>query len=217
LVIELVPLRHALRSESVDPKRNESEPIPNGNPECRLDLVERGGQARVTHVADVSARTLREAIAKHAHKCSTMNTDDALAYYHMSKEFAAHGVVNHSADEYVSKDGTVHIQSAEAFFAILKRGVMGSFHSISEQHLQRYLDEFAFRWNNRSSLGVEDTTESLEPRSRCRNAGFTSGLLRSSRSLLLVFYSTAHVRSSGHRPCRRRMAFNCPVGNSPRR
>ena len=67
------------------------------------------------------------------------------------------GVVNHSADEYVSKDGKTHIQSAEAFFAILKRGVMGSFHSISEQHLQRYIDEFAFRWNTRSALGVEDT------------------------------------------------------------
>ena len=48
------------------------------------------------------------------------------------------------------------MQSAEAFFAILKRGVMGSFHSISEQHLQRYVDEFAFRWNARSALGVED-------------------------------------------------------------
>ena len=56
----------------------------------------------------------------------------------------------------MSKDGETHIQSAEAFFAILKRGVMGTFHSISEQHLQRYLDEFAFRWNNRSALGVED-------------------------------------------------------------
>ena len=85
-----------------------------------------------------------------------MDTDDALAYYHMSKEFAAHGVVNHSAGEYVSKDGQSHIQSAEAFFAILKRGVMGSFHSVSEQHLQRYVDEFAFRWNHRSALGVED-------------------------------------------------------------
>ena len=68
-------------------------------------LVERGGQMRATHVADVSARTLRKAIAKHVAKGSTMNTDDALAYYHMSKEFAAHGVVNHSKDEYVSKDG----------------------------------------------------------------------------------------------------------------
>lgn len=75
----------------------------------------------------------------------------------MSKEFAAHGTVNHSQDEYVSKDGKTHIQSAEAFFAILKRGVMGSFHSISEQHLQRYINEFAFRWKHRSALGVENT------------------------------------------------------------
>jgi hypothetical protein len=48
------------------------------------------------------------------------------------------------------------VQSAEAFFAILKRGIYGSFHSASEQHLQRYVDEFVFRWNNRLSLGVED-------------------------------------------------------------
>ena len=119
-------------------------------------LVERGGQIRVSHVPDVSAKTLRAAIAKNVATGTTMNTDDALAYYHMSKEFAAHGVVNHSKDEYVSKDGKTHIQSAEAFFAILKRGVMGSFHSVSEQHLQRYVDEFAFRWNARSALGVED-------------------------------------------------------------
>ena len=105
---------------------------------------------------NVTAKTLREAIAKHVDNRSTMNTDDALAYYHMSREFAAHGVVNHSAGEYVSKDGATHIQSAEAFFAILKRGVMGSFHSVSEQHLQRYVDEFAFRWNNRERLGVSD-------------------------------------------------------------
>lgn len=119
-------------------------------------LVERGGHVRATHVADVSAKTLRATIAKHVAKGTKMDTDDALAYYHMSKEFAAHGVVNHSAGEYVSKDGQSHIQSAEAFFAILKRGVMGSFHSVSEQHLQRYVDEFAFRWNHRSALGIED-------------------------------------------------------------
>ena len=119
-------------------------------------LVERGGEVRAAHVPNVSAKTLRKAIAKHVAQGTTMNTDDALAYYHMSKEFAAHGVVNHSRDEYVSKDGKTHIQSAEAFFAILKRGVMGSFHSVSEQHLQRYVDEFAFRWNARSALGVED-------------------------------------------------------------
>ena len=119
-------------------------------------LVERGGEVRAKHVPDVSAKTLRKAIAKNVDPKSTMNTDDALAYYHMSREFAAHGVVNHSRGEYVSKDGKAHIQSAESFFAILKRGVTGSFHSVSEQHLGRYVDEFAFRWNTRSSLGIED-------------------------------------------------------------
>lgn len=119
-------------------------------------LVERGGKVRAKHVADVTAKTLRSSIQKNVDPKSTMNTDEALAYYHMRKQFAAHRSVNHSAGEYVSKDGEAHIQSAEAFFSILKRGVMGSFHSISEQHLQRYVDEFAFRWNTRSALGVED-------------------------------------------------------------
>lgn len=67
------------------------------------------------------------------------------------------GVVNHSRGEYVSKGGNAHIQSAESFFAILKRGVTSSFHSISEQQLGRYVDQFAFRWNTRSSLGIGDT------------------------------------------------------------
>ncbi len=121
-----------------------------------VELVERDGQVRAKHVADVTAKTLRAVIAKHVDPKSTMNTDDALAYYHMSKEFAAHVAVNHSKGEYVSKDGKSHINTAEAFFAILKRGVMGSFHSISEQQLDLYVAEFAFRWNARSALGVED-------------------------------------------------------------
>jgi hypothetical protein len=65
--------------------------------------------------------------------------------------------VAHTLGEYVTDDGLAHTNTAEVFFAILKRGVMGSFHSISEQHLQRYCDEFAFRWNHRSALGIEDT------------------------------------------------------------
>ena len=73
-------------------------------------LVERGGAVRASHVPDVTAKTLRKAIAKHVDPKSTMNTDDALAYYFMSREFAAHGTVNHSQGEYVSKDGKTHIQ-----------------------------------------------------------------------------------------------------------
>jgi ISXO2-like transposase domain len=61
-----------------------------------------------------------------------------------------------SADEYVRLGGFVHVNSAENYFSIFKRGVIGTFHHISEQHLDRYLAEFDFRYNNRSGLGVED-------------------------------------------------------------
>lgn len=117
-------------------------------------LVEPGGHLRATHVPDVSAKTLREVLKKHADPKSALHTDDALTNLSLGKDFAAHQTVVHSQDEYY-RDG-VGVQSAEAFFAILKRGVMGSFHSVSEQHLQRYVDEFAFRWNTRASLGIED-------------------------------------------------------------
>ncbi len=119
-------------------------------------LVERGGKVRASHVPDVSAKTLRKVLAKHADKRSTLNTDDALTNLWIGEDFADHGTVVHSLREYVSKDGKTHTQTVESFFAILKRGVMGSFHSISERHLQRYVDEFAFRWDHRSALGIED-------------------------------------------------------------
>ena len=123
-------------------------------------LVERGGQMRVKHVADVTAKTLRHNLVTMASRQSELHTDDALAYYHLGKEFAKHRAVNHSQDEYF-KDGA-GVQSAEAFFAILKSGVYGTFHSVSEAHLQKYCNEFAFRWNTRSSLGVEDTQRAEE-------------------------------------------------------
>ena len=123
-------------------------------------LVERGGQIRVKHVADVTAKTLRQNLVTMASRKSELHTDDAIAYYWLGKEFAKHKSVNHSQDEYF-KDGA-GVQSAEAFFAILKRGVYGTFHSVSEAHLQKYCNEFAFRWNTRSSLGVEDTQRAEE-------------------------------------------------------
>jgi hypothetical protein len=76
-------------------------------------------------------------------------TDDSTWSRLAGKAYAQHETVKHSLGEYVSKDGISHIQTAESFFSLLKRGIMGSFHSVSEAHLQRYADEFAFRWNHR--------------------------------------------------------------------
>ena len=83
-------------------------------------------------------------------------TDGAQAYIRIGDEFAGHDRLDHSAEEYV-RDGWKHSNTAESFFAILKRGVYGNFHSVSEAHLQRYLDEFDFRYNHRIALGVDDT------------------------------------------------------------
>jgi hypothetical protein len=119
--------------------------------------VERGGRVRAKHVADVTAKTLKKNLKELADNKSALHTDDSLANLSVGKDFADHRTVAHTLGEYVTKDGLAHTQTIESFFAILKRGVFGSFHSVSEQHLQRYVDEFAFRWNTRSSLGIEDT------------------------------------------------------------
>lgn len=67
---------------------------------------------------------------------------------------AGNKTVNHSSGQYVGKDGQ-NTNTAESYFALLKRGVMGSFHHISKQHLHRYCDEFSFRWNGRTVMDAE--------------------------------------------------------------
>ena len=68
--------------------------------------------------------------------------------------FASHQTVNHSIGEYVR--GDVHTNTIEGYFSVLKRGIMGTYHHVSPQHLKRYLAEFDFRYNERMALGVSD-------------------------------------------------------------
>jgi transposase-like protein len=120
-------------------------------------LVEREGRVRSHHVANVNASTLRPIMESHMDKASFLMTDEAPVYRTIGKKVAkGHGTVNHSAEEYVRLGGFMHTNTAENFFSILKRGIIGTYHHVSEQHLHRYLAEFDFRHNNRSGLGVED-------------------------------------------------------------
>src|ERR1700732_150120 len=121
-----------------------------------MSLVERGGEVRSFHVKNATAKTLRETAGKVASRKSYLMTDENAAYAKLGREFDGHRTVNHSANEYARLGGFVHVNSAENYFSIFKRGVVGTFHHISEQHLHRYLAEFDFRYNNRSGLGVED-------------------------------------------------------------
>ena len=81
-------------------------------------------------------------------------TDTAGGYMTIGKEFARHEMVDHGKDEYVR--GDAHTNTAEGYFSVLKRGMIGTYHHVSEAHLHRYLAEFDFRYNDRSALGVSD-------------------------------------------------------------
>jgi len=123
-------------------------------------LVERGGRARSFHVANVTGKTLAPILRTQVRRESTLMTDEAGQYRNVGTEFASHEKVNHGKNEYVR--GEAHSNTVEGFFAILKRGVIGTFHHVSEAHLSRYLSEFDFRYSNRSALGISDAMRADE-------------------------------------------------------
>jgi len=125
--------------------------------EAVLSLVEREGRVRSFHVADVTAKTLKPILYSQIDRASALMTDEALVYENLGKQFTLHGTVNHSADEYARLGGYFHTNTVENYFSILKRGIVGTYHHVSEAHLKRYLAEFDFRHNERSALGVSDT------------------------------------------------------------
>jgi transposase-like protein len=120
-----------------------------------LALVERDGLMRSQHVANVSAKTLGPVLQANIDKRSYLMTDESVVYPPIAKEFSGHGRVNHSAEEYVRAQFW-HTNTVENYFSILKRGIIGTYHHVSEAHLHRYLGEFDFRYNQRVALGVND-------------------------------------------------------------
>lgn len=124
-------------------------------------LVERGGRARSWPVKHVDSATLKDAIRKHVDPSARIMTDELNVYQGIGTEFeGGHETVNHSEREYVR--GDVHSNTIEGYFALLKRGVYGSFHHVSPQHLHRYCDEFSFRWDHRKIDDDERITEAIK-------------------------------------------------------
>jgi transposase-like protein len=117
-------------------------------------LVERGGRVRSDHIANITGETLRPILFTHVDPKSALMTDTAGGYMKIGKAFARHEMVDHGALEYVR--GDAHSNTVENYFSILKRGITGTYHHVSKQHLKRYLAEFDFRHNERSALGVSD-------------------------------------------------------------
>jgi transposase-like protein len=124
-----------------------------------FSLVERDGSVRSFHMPNVRGENLRSVLAVHADRASHFMTDEDRTFTGVGWNFASHGTVKHSVDEYVR--GDIHTNTIEGFFSILKRGVYGTYQHVSEAHLARYLAEFDFRYSNRENCGVDDAERAV--------------------------------------------------------
>jgi transposase-like protein len=118
-----------------------------------VGIRQRKGPLRFIHTKDAKANTLKEIIATHlGNKVEYVMTDDSSQAAAALKGSGKHKVIRHSIGSYV--EGLVHTNTVENAFSLLKRGIVGNFHRVSIKHLQRYLDEFSYRFNRRNEDGA---------------------------------------------------------------
>ena len=134
-------------------KRPERGLGPTHDKEPVFALVERDGRVRSFHVPEVTGRNLREIVETQLAGGTVIYTDGDHTTRYSASSFKT-DFVNHSAGEYVR--GDAHTNTVEGYFSIMKRGINGVYHHVSQQHLKRYLGEYDFRYNERGALGVND-------------------------------------------------------------
>lgn len=117
-----------------------------------IGMVERGGQVIARHIPDTEKKTMLPLIHAAVAKGTTVCTDELSAYTSLRRVYD-HQTVKHGASEYVR--GMIHTNSIEGFWSLLKRGIIGIYHFTSEKHLQKYVDEFAYRYNSRTTHDSE--------------------------------------------------------------
>src|SRR5439155_18272932 len=110
-----------------------------------MGMLERGGEVRTVVVDSRRKHVLQAEVKKHVEARAALYTDALLSYEGLGSEYA-HQVIDHAV-KYV--DGMIHTNGLENFWSLLKRGINGTYVSVEPFHLFRYLDEQAFRFNNR--------------------------------------------------------------------
>jgi len=124
-----------------------------------LSAIQRGGKVYSTSMKNVSSKNIREVLKERVSHKATLNTDTFPAYNSVGKEFKAHQTVDHGVGEYV--DGKAYTNTAEGYFSQLKRSLSGTFHHVSEKHLDRYLAEFDYRYNTRKEKDGDRTKNAI--------------------------------------------------------
>jgi transposase-like protein len=112
--------------------------------------VQRGGDVRFQMMERVTSENIGRFVAENADLSCRIITDELAVYNQVGKAFeGGHEVVTHGAKEYVRRGTDIHSNTVEGVFSLIRRGMMGTFHSVSRKHLPNYLNEFQFRWNTR--------------------------------------------------------------------
>jgi transposase-like protein len=115
-----------------------------------VGIVERGGDVRFQMMERVTAENIGQFVAENADLTCRIMTDDFKAYKKLGKRFeGGHFTTKHSIGQYAIPGTDIHSNTIEGVFSLLRRGMMGTFHSVSRKHLPNYLNEFQFRWNTR--------------------------------------------------------------------
>lgn len=120
--------------------------------------VQCNGESRVTKMERVAGTNQKAFVEDNVSTDARIMTDTYAGYKPLDKDYH-HESVDHGAGEYVR--GLAHTDTAESWFSLLTRGVMGTFHHVSATHLNRYANEFAFRWNYRRSNDYERTVAAI--------------------------------------------------------
>lgn len=114
-----------------------------------LGMVERGGRVRARVIPARRGEPLSDAVRANVNPEAILYTDDWMSYRPLAREYAGHRVINHSAGSYV--EGDIYTNTIEGFFGNLKTGMRGTYKFVSRKWLQSYLDEYAWRYNHRTS------------------------------------------------------------------
>jgi transposase-like protein len=136
------------------PKPTKGGNFGSANKRTIFGLVERGGEVRTFHIHRATKESIREIVVKTVSRKSDLHTDESRLYTELGKEFAKHQTVNHRSGEYAR--GNVHTNTVENVWSVFKRGMRGVYQHCGEAHLHRYLNEFTFRYNNRTARKVSD-------------------------------------------------------------
>lgn len=123
-----------------------------------LALVDRDTkQARSVVVDDLKTSTIIPILKNNILREARVMTDEAGQYQSLSNHFDEHGFTRHGMGQYVHfVDPTIHTNTIESYFSVFKRGMKGTYQHCGHSHLNRYLAEFDFRYNTRTSLEVSD-------------------------------------------------------------